>query len=253
LQKEGKVKVRTFTFVVLLLIGSVWGQTDSKPYSREAAERSFQALAAAKDSDILDVIKSDGLVCFADSLPFNEEDRFLTIVLPKPSYWFQDTKSSASTNEEGGSFYDGKTEFPATSLASLDFHAWQNQDWTSVVDSGLGGKWYSYGHYQRSKSGQSVWKAYGDEPPAFRFGKDKDEITGATSLSAMEDSSIFNASKKYENRNNGTTSYEMNMRLSTGRYKETWTPDKGEAMESVGNCYRAKGFVRSTVSVKKAK
>ena len=25
-------------------------------------------------------------------------------------------------------------------------------------------------------------------------------------------------------------------RLSTGRYKETWTPDKGDSFESVGNC-----------------
>jgi hypothetical protein len=75
----------------------------------------------------------------------------------------------------------------------------------------------------------------------FRFAEDKDEITGAT-VSAMEDDSTFNASKQYKNGNYGTTVYEMNMRLSTGRYKETWTPDKGDAFESVGNCYRAKGF-----------
>ncbi|MGB2636294.1 MAG: hypothetical protein WAM58_20355, partial [Candidatus Acidiferrum sp.] len=60
-------------------------------------------------------------------------------------------------------------------------------------------------------------------------------------------------SKKYENRNNGTTTYDMNMRLSTGRYKETWTPDKGEVMESVGNCYKAKEFTRGTPPVKKAR
>ncbi len=83
--------------------------------------------------------------------------------------------------------------------------------------------------------------------------KTKDEITGATNVSALEDGSIFNASKKYQNRNNGTTAHEMNMRLSTGRYKETWTPDKGESMESVGNCYKAKEFVHSTTSVKKVK
>lgn len=247
------MKVRAFAFVVLLLIGSAWGQTDSKPYSREVAERSFRTLVAAKDSDVIKVIKGDGLVCFADSLPFNKEDRFLTIVLPKPSDWFQDTTSNVSPSEEGGSFYDGKTEFLVASPAFLDFHVWENQDWTSVVDSMLEGKWRSYGHYQRLKSGKSVWRAYGDEPPVFRFGKDKDEITGATNVSAMEDGSIFSASKKYENRDNGTTTYEMNMRLSTGRYKETWTPDKGEAMESVGNCYKAKEFVRSTTSVKKAK
>lgn len=70
-------------------------------------------------------------------------------------------------------------------------------------------------------------------------------------MSAMEDDTTFYASKKYENRNSGTTTYEMNVRLSTGRYKETWTPDKGEPFESVGNCYKAKEFVRATTGKKK--
>jgi hypothetical protein len=97
-----------------------------------------------------------------------------------------------------------------------------------------------------------VWKAYDDAPPVFRWGKDKDEITGATNLGALEDDTTFYASKKYENGNNGTTTYQMNMRLSTGRYKETWTPDKGEPFESVGNCYKAKEFI-GTAPVKKTK
>jgi len=247
------VNARIFLFALLLTVEPVWGQTDSKPYSREAAVRSFRALVAAKDSDIIDVIKGNGLVCFAESLPFHEEDRFLTIVLPKPNVWFQDTTSKVSSSEEGGSFYDGKTEFPAISIVSLDFHVWVNQDWTSVVDSMLEGRWRSYGHYQRLKNGGSVWRAFGDVPPVFQFGKDTDQITGTTNLSAMEDGSAFLASKKFENRDKGTTTYDMNVRLSTGRYKETWTPDKGEAFASVGNCYKAKEFVRSTTPVKKAK
>jgi hypothetical protein len=62
------VKVGALAFLMLLLLGSAWGQSDRKPYSRERAEKSFRALVAAKDSDIIDVMKSDGLVCFADSL-----------------------------------------------------------------------------------------------------------------------------------------------------------------------------------------
>ena len=93
--------------------------------------------------DILYVIKNEGLVCFGDSLPFNDEDRFLTIVLPKPSYWFQDTESNVKS-DENGSFYDGKTEFPAISHASLYFHEWVNQDWTVIVDSHLEDKWQSF-------------------------------------------------------------------------------------------------------------
>jgi len=200
----------------------------------------------------MDVIKDDGLACFADSLPFNSPDRFITIVLPKPRYWSQDTASDVKPSEEGGSFYDGKTEFLAISLASLYFHVWENQDWTAIVDSGLEGKWRSYGHYQRQKNGTTVWKHYGNLPAVFRFDKDKDEITGATDLSALEDDSRFYASKKYKNQSNGTTTYEMNMRLSTGRYKETWTPDKGEPIESVGNCDKSKEFIRPT-PVKKTK
>jgi len=97
-----------------------------------------------------------------------------------------------------------------------------------------------------------VWKNYGDMPPVFRFAEDKDEITGATNLSALEDETTFYASKKYENQNKGTTTYEMNMRLSTGRYKETWTPAKNETFESVGNCYKAKEFI-GTAPAKKTK
>jgi hypothetical protein len=97
-----------------------------------------------------------------------------------------------------------------------------------------------------------VWKPLGDLPPVFRYTKDKDETTGATNLGATEDGSIFYASKKYPNRDKGTTTYEMNMRLSTGRYKETWTTDKGAAYESVGNCYKAKEFVRP-IPAKKTK
>jgi hypothetical protein len=115
------------------------------------------------------------------------------------------------------------------------------------------GEWRSYGHYQHLKNGTTVWKSYGDISPVFRFAKEKDEITGATNLSAMEDSSIFDVSKTYDNQAKGTTTYEMNMRLSTGRYTETWTPSDGNVMESVGNCYKAKGFVPRVAPGKKAK
>ena len=196
--------------------------------------------------------KSDGLVCFAHSLPFNDEDRFLTIVITKPNTWFQNTKSGPASSEGTGSFYDGRTDFAATSLGSLALRVWENQDWSNGVDSYLEGAWHSYGHYERSRNGQSPWKSYGDIPPVFRFASDKDEITGATNVTAMDDGSILNASKKYANRGNGTTVHEMNVRLSTGRYKETWTPDKGDPMESVGNCYKAKSFANTT-QTRKAK
>lgn len=227
----------------LLLTGG-----NSKPYSREAAEKSFRALVAAKDADILGVIKDDGLVCFADSLPMDEEDRFLTIDLPRATGWFQEKTDSDSA--EQGSIFDGKSDLPAFSPAYLSFHAWVNQDWTSIIDSiRFGGSgWHSYGHYE-TKNGKTAWKPFG-APPVFRFSQDKDEFTSATNISAMEDDTTFYASKKFDNRNNGTTTYEMNVRLSTGRYKEIWTPDKGEPIESVGNCYKAKEFARATARKK---
>jgi len=248
-----QTKIRTFAFVMFLLAGPVWGQ-DSKPYSREAAEKSFRALVAAKDSDIMDVIKADGLVCFADSFPFYDEDRFLTIELNKPDYWLQDKTSDANSSEEQGSFYDGKTDFSVTYPASLHFYEWINQDWTAVIFSrAVDGKWHSYGHYERLTNEKRVWKAFAELSPTFRFKKDKDPLTGAADVSAIEDGSTFYATKKYENKNKGITTYEMNMRLSTGRYKETWTPDKGEAFSSVGNCYRVKEFIRTTTPAKKTK
>jgi len=245
-------KVPAFTFVALLLIGTAWAQTEPKPYSRAAAEKSFRTLVTAKDPDIMDLLKNDGYVCFAEALPFNSEDRFLTIDLMIPTFWVQDKSSNDNPSE--GSFYDGKTDFPAISKLPLYFHEWVNQDWTVVVDSRmLDGMWYSFGHYERTKTGKNVWKPYSDIPPVFRLTRDADRLTGEANISAMEDGTTFYATKKYGNKNNGTTAYEMNMRLSTGRYKETWTPDKGDPFESVGNCYKAKEFLRSSTPAKKTK
>jgi len=241
--------LKRLVLLVLLLTAPAWGQTNSKPYSREAAEKSFRALVTAKDSDITDLIKGDGLVCFGESSPLGE-DRFLTIQLSKPLNWLEDKTSGDNSSEEHGSIYDGKTDLAVMSPGFLYFHEWINQDWTSVVDSMLDGRWRSVGHYERLKNGQSVWKPFNGMSPVFQFKKDKDEITGATDLSASEDGSTFYASKKYGNRNKGTTAYAMNIRLSTGRYKETWTPDKSDPIESVGNCYKAKEFVPPTPAKK---
>jgi len=247
------MKLIPFTLMMLLLAGPTWGQTDSKPYSREAAEKSFRALVAAKDTDILSIIKSEGLVCFADSLSFKAPDRFLTIQLHKPMAWIQDTTSNVRPSDEKGSFYDGKTDFPGFSLALLYLSEWENQDSTSIISSPIGAGWHSYGHYERSKNGTTDWKPYSDMPIIFRFSEDKDAISGATDISATNDGTTFYATKKYDNRNGGKTTYEINVRLSTGWYKETWTPDKGEPLESVGNCYKAKEFVRAVPPAKKAK
>lgn len=238
-----------FALVLLLIAGPVWGQ-DSKPYSREAAEKSFRALVAAKDSDMMDVVKNDGYVCFADVSPLYKEDRFLTIVLQKPTDW---SPERSTDDKDYHSLYDESKDSPAISFGILDFYEWENQDYDVVMGSGVSGNWHSYGHYQRLKDGKVVWRPFNDLPAIFRYKTDKDEISGATDIAARQDGSTFYAAKKYANRNNGTTTYEMNMRLSTGRYKETWTPDKGDAFESVGNCYKAKEFIRTTAPVKKTK
>lgn len=238
-----------FFGVTLVLIASTWAQTESRPYSRAAAEKSFRALVTAKDSDMMDVLKNDGYVCFADGLPFDNEDRFLTIVLPKPTAWFPEKKDN---DKDYHSLYDETTDSAAWFSASLDLTEWENQDSTILIMSMLDGYWHSYGHYQRLKDGTAIWKPYGDIPPVFRFAADKD-ISGATNVSATEDGTTFYATRKYENKNKGTTIYEMNMRLSTGRYTETWTTDKDEAFKSVGNCYKAKEFICNSTPPKKPK
>jgi len=233
------VKV-TILGLVLLLTGIGWGQTTPKPYSREAADKSFRALVAARDKEIIDLVKGDGLVCFADSYPIDEEDRFITLSLSKPGSWFED-KTSSVPRDENASIYDGKSELPAYSPGFLSLREWENQDSSIVISSGMNGKWTSYGHYD-VKNGKREWKPFGNTLPTFYYREDKDEITGATELSALEDETTFYATKTFPNKSNGTTAHEFNLRLSTGRYKETWTPDKGDAFSSVGNCYKAKEY-----------
>lgn len=168
--------IATFALIVLYLTGPLSAQ-DSKPYLREAAEESFRALVAAKDKDVLNLIKADALVCFADSLPFNVEDRFPTLELPKPDVWFVEKPQTENTNssEEHGTFYDGKTDFPVAAVSFLSFHVWENQDWEVMIDSSLvDGKWHSYGHYERLKSGQSLPKR--SVPSLHLVGEAQDEV-----------------------------------------------------------------------------
>src|SRR5215470_14752224 len=99
------------------MVSSVSGQSERKLYSLEEAEKSFRTLVAAKDSDILGVMKDDGLVCLADSLPFDSRDRFLTLVLPRPTSWLPETRSGE--DEKNGSIYDGKSDGPAFTVTVL--------------------------------------------------------------------------------------------------------------------------------------
>lgn len=229
------MKLAIFALVVgTILVNSA--QAQDKAYSRTAAEKSFFALANARDGDIVRLMEQDGLVCFADSLPFNDEDRFLTIILSNSAVWFNEAEKSFDKTSD--------VDYSARSLGMLDFRAWVNQDSEIVVNSMLGGFWHSYGHYISLKDGKRQWRAADDHPTIFRFEKQKDDITGATEVAAFQDDTVFNASKKFPNKRKGTTEYEMNVRLSTGRYKETWRPDNGDEMTSVGNCYKAKDFIR---------
>lgn len=237
------MKLAIFALVVVtILVNSA--QAQDKAYSRAAAEKSFLALANARDGDIVLLIEEDGLVCFADSLPFKYEDRFLTIVLTKPTNWIKDEE--AKGNENGSTFYDGKTEFAAYSYGSFEFRIWLNQHSELSITSSLRGRWHSYGHYEYLKDGKRIWKAVNDDLPTFQFSEDKD-IAGATGINVVQDATILNASKKSNNKNSGTTGYAINVRVSTGTYTETWTPDKGDGMASAGNCYKAKDFIGSRI------
>jgi len=227
--------------ILLLLVLSVptFGQIN-KPYSRDSAVRSFRALIAANDRDMKSVVTAENeisLVCFADNLPFNYEDRFLTIELEHPAHWYRDI---SSTNTSTTPEYDAKS-----GAVNFKFREWENQNWKSVIYATVLGSWYSYGHYQGV-----VWKPVG-RAPEYRAHRDDDDF-GDTDVSVGVDDTTFNARQTFQNKNDGTTDYEMTVRLSTGRYTEKWTARKpnesDHEMSSAGTCYSAKTFAKSSTT-----
>ena len=238
--------------VVLALALTVAAQSKgAHPDGRTA----FDRLVAAHDKDITEVVGKDRLVCFADKNPeWVASDRFLVIVTSEPD-------ESSWINADG---IDGKTIYgPDPALGQQygieEVYVWENEDNVLWVGSGLGGMWRADGHYTM-KGGRRQWVA-GGIGPVFRYSTDGDKAKAlGSSESVIQDPTSFAATKKYDNKAKGTTDWSLSVRLSTGRYRETWetttnggtdSHDATSESESLGRCYRAKSLVKTSTTAGK--
>lgn len=220
---------RASFLVVLSLVTSVSAQ------SRDG-RAAFDRLLAAHDADIMDVIKNNRLVCFADRNPeWLESDRFLVIVTSEP-------QDSAWINTDSSKTIYGSEPATAMQYGTEEVYVWENEDNTLWVSSLLAGQWHGFGHYKLQ--GGRRWVA-GDIGPVFRYSIDDDRAKAlGSSESIVHDSTSFSATKRYDNKAKGTTEWRLSVRLSTGRYREEW-----DGMgESLGRCYRAKTLVKAAAT-----
>jgi hypothetical protein len=218
--------------------------SDAHPDGRAA----FDRLVAAHDTDITGVVKDNRLVCFADKNPdWLASDRFLVVVTSQPD-------DSSWVNGDG---IDGKTIYGSDPALGQQFgveevYVWEHEDNTLWIGSGIGGMWRADGHYTM-KGGRRQWVA-GSIGPVFRYSIDGDKAKALGSEeSVIQDPTSFAATKKYANKAKGTTDWSLSVRLSTGRYRETWETTTGtdsesaprSESESLGRCYRAKTLVKA--------
>ena len=207
--------------------------------AKEDGRAAYDKLLAAHDPDILDAVKGNYLVCFADKNPaWLASDRFLVVETPE----INDTTWVNSTPDQ--TIY-GNQPTLAKQTAMAAVYAWEHEDDQLWVSSFLTGEWTALGHYAM-QGGKAKWINRPYSKPVYRYSKDSktdDEKTHPVESLSMDDTT-FSASETYKNQASGTTEWSLSIRLSTGRYHETW--ETNDRQESLGRCYRAKTLAPTT-------
>src|SRR5579871_1345635 len=174
----------------LFLLLSSFALAQSKQDGRAA----FQRLLAAHDSEIVDSVKSNDFVCFADENPnWLASDRFLVVKISEP------VEGSWTNADDSGSgtIYGTKPAF-AKQWAAESVYVWEHEDNQLWIDSLLGGEWRAYGYYG-FEGGKRKW-IYGPVGGNPVFGYSKKDEAGKTLESINVDNTTFSASKIYANK-----------------------------------------------------
>jgi hypothetical protein len=208
-----------------------------------ADRAAFDRLVKAHDKDILVVVKDNALVCFADEpSQIGTPDRFLVIHLATfdNDAWF--------AAEEGANAF-GDQDILVKQSASSIIDIWEHEDISKSVIFGYAAhsEFTQFGHYVwlHDKSGKKRWTSSGTTT----FQGASENGFNYIKQSVLQDETNYIADQTYTNGNNGTTEWSISVRLSTGRYVETWdVTDKGQTESHpldkiVGRCSPAKTLV----------
>lgn len=178
--------------------------------------RSFHELLNNKDADMLEKISSDNnaFVCFRSS-----EDVFFIAEYSKVTsfHWIPDMSNWQKDSTSGPYYAYGSAS--VTTYKSGQEDAWY----------GANGKWKAYGHlaaYTPKNGSPLVSEGI---PPIFG---EKCAQTEGEECSFFIDNAAFKLFRNFDNKNGGKTDYKLEVRLSTGRYSETFSWNKSKDLDA---------------------
>jgi hypothetical protein len=200
---------------VLFALGftvAVWGQPAPKKAVPDdlASRKSFQELLVAHDQAILAAMKSEHTyACFRPG-----SDEFLLIVFDGPNSW-------GWTAKDGSPSVQQQPEM-------LFFDDYKNG---ALAPTGVGVS--VIGFWERAKGFEEYVSFHGDT-------KEQGAKDNPDSGSIDIDGSEFSVAETYKNASGGQTTYRFTLRLSTGRFTESYViaPKFGETSveDSAGRC-----------------
>ena len=199
-------------FVSLLAFGQQKA-TPQTPCGLQSC-RSFHELLNRKDADILEKIGKDNeaFVCFRE-----DEDSFFIAEYSqlKWSSWIPDSDNWPKDSTSGPYYAYG-------SAAVTNYRSGQDDDW---YGAGPLSKWKAFGH-----TGKFTVK---DGAPFLADAPGAMFVANCTfpegeQCSLFIDQTSFKLYRNFKNKKEGTTDYALEIRLSTGRYSETYSWDKSK-------------------------
>jgi hypothetical protein len=225
----------------IFLIGIVLGtslavaQSKPRPVSRPA-HAAFNELWMARDKEIVGSVGNNDLICFPD---LEADDRFLVV----STMMFDDREWELQYPEQGHD-NTGKDlwtkPMPVEQWGMSDVTVWKDEQ-SDIQVSTLEtvGWWRGSGYYTES-SDKRLWHA--GFHPIFSY-KSKDDNAAIT-----RDETGYIATTKFKNKNGGTTTWTLTVRLSTGRYTEEWETTDSQIPTTTGRCATAKSLIKTTAT-----
>ena len=205
----------------------------------------FDRLVASHDKDIVDAVKDNALVCFADERSNSQvPDAFLVIHLAT----FDDDQWHAV---DAGANVFGQQDVLVKQAAESSIDFWEHEDVAKSMTQGYAAnsQFTSIGHYVWADANNGKKKWMSARAPSFQGSSDKG--FNYTKQYIVQDETNYSASQTYTNQSKGETEWSINVRLSTGRYVEKWdVTEKGQTKshpleEILGRCSPAKTLLET--------
>lgn len=180
--------------------------------------RSFHELLNTKDADILEKIGkgNEAFVCFRA-----DQDSFFIAEYSRITWssWIRDSEGWPNDATSGPFYAYG-------SASMTNYRRGQDDDWYAA---GPLGKWKAWGHMGKYAPKNGAPLITDGPPPMF---SEKCSFPDGEKCSFFIDNTGFKFFRNFTNKNEGTTDYSLEIRLSTGRYTETYSWSKAKDLDA---------------------